>query len=163
MPGWAAETWPNTFTDPLHDAELWRRVATMQYYSVAQGYSGETCFTLGKGIPCFGPFDSVKYGETLLLISRAMINHGYWTLQPDDPTIFPDLNGPTPREIADHRALVTYVRYATAPPDVNAAPNVPFLVQGVPHGDWADPSSRGWFARALWQALDSYFGYLPLP
>jgi hypothetical protein len=163
MPGWVNESYGNTFTDPIPDTELWGRVATLQHYGVAQGYQAEVCQGQGKGVPCFGPLDPVTFGQTLLFVSRAMVTHGYWTLQPDDLTLFPELNGASDREIADHRAIVTYVHYAGAPPDVNAAPNTTFQVTGVPHGGWGDPSSRGWFARALWQALNTYFGADNLP
>ncbi len=79
-----------------------------------------------------------------------MVAKGYWQLQPDDPALFPELVGSSDRELADHRAIVTYVRYAGAPPEVDAAP-------GQPSAIWGDPASRAWFARALWQALDATF------
>jgi hypothetical protein len=41
--------------------------------------------------------------------------------------------------------------------------HAPFLVAGVAHGGWADDSNRGWFARAFWPALESYFGQDNLP
>ena len=87
-----------------------------------------------------------------------MVEHHYWTLQPDDLTLFPELNGSTPREIADHQSLVTYIHYAGAPPDVNISPGTAFKVNGVTQGGWGDASTRGWFARALWQALNGAFG-----
>ena len=86
-----------------------------------------------------------------------------WHRQPDDPTLFPELDGATPREIADHRALVTYIHYAGAPEGVNAAPNTPFFVAGVPQGGWGDAASRGWFTGTLWRALNSYFGHDLVP
>ena len=54
--------------------------------------------------------------------------------------------------------MVTYVHYAGAPPDVAITPDAPFLVAGVAHGGWEDASSRGWFARAFWLALNGAFG-----
>jgi hypothetical protein len=104
----------------------------------------------------------VTYGQVLLFITRALINHGYWTLQADDRALLPELNGPlndpTDRQTLNHRALVTYVHYVQAIPDVSIAPNTPFLVTGVPQGGWGDPAPRGWFTRAFWPALDKYFG-----
>jgi hypothetical protein len=162
MPGWSAETWPNTFTDPLPDGELWGRVATLQHYQVAQGYAAETCLAQGKASPCFGPLDTVTYGQVLLFVSRAMIKHGYWTLQPDDRALFPELNGmgdPADRATQDHQVLVTYLHYVGSMPDVNTTPGVAFSVQtsGQPAAGWGDAAPRAWFTRAFWPALDGYF------
>lgn len=162
LPGWSAESWPNTFTDPIPDAELWGRVATLQHYQVAQGYAAETCLAQGKSSPCFGPLDPVTYGQVLLFISRAMVNHGYWTLQPDNPTLFPELNGtgdPADRATQDHRMLVTYLHYVGVVPDVEVTPGVAFRVAtpGQPVAGWGDPAPRAWFARAFWPVLDGYF------
>src|SRR4051812_5222395 len=93
-----------------------------------------------------------------------MVAKGYWTLQPDDRTIFPDQNGPagadpeTDRQTLDHRAVVTYLHYAGTPPDV-ADPHAPFAVAlaGGGSAGWGDAVPRAWFARAFWPALDRYF------
>jgi hypothetical protein len=164
IPGWADETWENPFSDSIADAELWSRVATLGHYQVAQGYQAEICQERGVAVPCFGPLDNVTYGQTILLIARAMVAKGYWVLQPDNRAIFPDQNGvagadpTTDRQTLDHRAIATYVFYAGAPPDVDASPGIPFRRAGVDNGGWGEASSRGWFARALWLALNSYFG-----
>ncbi len=126
IPGWADEDGQPTFGDNTADAELMRRVATVQRHGVAQGYQDEVCRAQGKGVPCFGPLDDVRAGQVVLFIARAMVAKGYWQLQPDDPALFPELIGASDREIADHRAIVTYVRYAGAPPEVDAAPGQPF-------------------------------------
>jgi len=175
IPGWADETGLPTFTDNTDDAELMRRVATVQRHGVAQGYQPEVCQAQGKQPPCYGPLDTVKYGQTLLFIARVMVEKGYWALQPDDRAIVPDQNGDaganpdTDRQTLDHRMVVTYVHYAGAPPDVVATPGMDFRVTGVPRGAWDDATPRAWFARALWQALNLSFttdqagqgGYIP--
>lgn len=120
-----------------------------------------------KTPPCYGPLDTVKYGQVMLFIARAMVEKGYWTLQPDDRTIFPDQNGAPgapadDQQAKDHQMVVTYVHYAGAPPDV-ADVHANFLVAGVVHGGWGDDSSRAWFTRAFWPALQSYFGQDTLP
>jgi hypothetical protein len=58
--------------------------------------------------------------------------------------------------------VVTYIHYVGNPPDV-ADIHAPFLRGGVAAGGWADDSSRAWFTRAFWPALQSYFGQDNLP
>jgi hypothetical protein len=165
MPGWAAETGQPTFSDNTDDAELMQRVATLQRHGVVQGYQPEVCAARGLAAPCYGPLDTVKYGQALLFIARAMVQHGYWALQPDDRSVFPDQNGAAgadpdaDQQTLDHRALVTYLHYVGAPPDV-ADTHAPFAVAlaGGGTAGWADPAPRTWFARAFWPALDGYFG-----
>jgi hypothetical protein len=166
MPGWADETGLPTFTDNTSDTELMTRVATVQRHNVTRGYQDEVCIAQGKQPPCFGPTDTVRYGQVLLFIARAMVEKGYWTLQPDDRTLFPEQNGEigadpdTDQQTRDHRMIVTYIKYAGAPPDVSIAPNTPFQVAspGRPVEGWGDAAPRGWFARTLWAALSVYFG-----
>ena len=139
-------------------------MATLQRHGVAQGYQDEVCAARARPPPCYGPLDTVKYGQVLLFIARAMVEKGYWTLQPDDRTHLPrpergggaDPN--TDRQTLDHRMVVTYVHYAGAPPDVSAAPDAPFQVAGAASGRLGGRQRRAWFARAFWPALDSYFG-----
>ena len=134
------------------------RVATLQRHGVVRGYQDEVCTGQGKTPPCFGPLDRVKNGQVLLFIARAMVAKGYWTLQADDRTIFPDQNGApgadpnTDQQTLDHRMVVTYINYVGNPPDV-ADVRAPFLRAGVAAGGWGDDSSRAWFARAFWPAI----------
>jgi hypothetical protein len=168
IPAWVDETGLPTFTDNTDDTELMTRVATLQRHGVVRGYQDEVCAAQGKTPPCYGPLDTVKYGQALLFIARAMVEKGYWALQPDDRTIFPDQNGApgadpeTDQQTKDHRMVVTYVHYAGAPPDV-ANVHAPFLRGGVDNGAWGDDASRAWFARAFWPALQTYFGQDNLP
>src|SRR3954452_4034244 len=93
IPGWVAETGLPSFTDNTDDTELMTRVATLQRHSVVRGYQDEVCAEKGKAPPCYGPLDTVKYGQVMLFIARAMVEKGYWTLQADDRSIFPAQNG----------------------------------------------------------------------
>ena len=74
-----------------------------------------------------------------------MVLNGYWQQRADtDPTLYPAVTDPV------HRAdLATYVAYAGAVPD---------WPRGSSFSAWNRPSTRAWFSRAEWQALDSYFG-----
>jgi hypothetical protein len=161
MPGWADETGLPTFTDNTDDTELMTRVATVQRHNVARGYQDEVCASQGKTPPCYGPLDTVKYGQVLLFIARAMVEKGYWTLQDDDRTIFPDQNGAvgadpnTDQQTKDHRMVVTYVHFVGNPPDVQDV-HAPFQRSGVAQGGWGDDSTRAWFARAFWPAIQSH-------
>jgi hypothetical protein len=73
-----------------------------------------------------------------------MVTKGYWTYQPDDPTLYPNV----PFSSGHRVDLVTFVHYAGAVPDHPA---------GAAWNDWNTPASRGWFAALLNQAFSSRF------
>jgi hypothetical protein len=134
--GWDAEDHGNTFTDrSTVDADLWRNVGTLAFYGVAKGYDATT----------FAPTGQVAHVQTISFIARAMVAKGYWTQQPDDPLIYPNV----PASSGHRQDLVTFVHYAGPLPERPA---------GGVWAEWAAPSTRGWFAQILWQALDSRFG-----
>jgi hypothetical protein len=145
---WDAEDHDNPFTDrcdpanPLNcvDAALWRNVGTLAYYDVARGYGDGT----------FGALDPVLHVQTISFIARALVRQGYWTLQPDDPALYPNI----PADSGHRQDLATYVHYAGAPPGTTPTADWPA---------WDTPASRGWFAQALWQALDSYYNVDRVP
>ena len=92
----------------------------------------------------YKPTNKVLNAQVISFITRAMVTKGYWQAQPDDPALYPDVPASS-----GHRAdLATYVFYAGA---------VPGTAPAAGWGGWADPSTRGWFALAQWQALNSYF------
>jgi Divergent InlB B-repeat domain/S-layer homology domain len=135
--GWDAEDWRNDFADrgPI-DADLWRNVGTLAHYNVARGY--------GDG--SYDPTGPVLSAQTISFITRSMVAKGYWVQQNDDPALYPNIPASS-----GHRAdIATYVHYAGALPDAPALTS--------PFAAWDQASTRGWFARALWQALDAYFG-----
>lgn len=142
MPGWQAETWVNTFTDPTDDIELWGRVATLQHYGVVSGYTAESCVAQGKGVPCYGPLDSVLKAQAISFVTRAMVKKGYWEARSADPNLYGGALAGTGHE-ADAATYWYYTRGRGGVPDY---PEVgPF-----PLGDAA---TRGWFARLLWTAI----------
>ncbi len=79
-----------------------------------------------------------------------MITKGYWDLQADGGG-YPNV----PAASGHRQDIATFVRYAGALPD---SPNT-----GGDFVDWDRPSTRAWFARALWQALNSYWSVDRVP
>ena len=134
--GWDLEGHDNPFPDRgAVDADLWRNVGTLAFYDVARGYSDGS----------FKPTNPVLHAQVISFITRAMVAKGYWQLRADDPALYPNVPAGS-----GHRAdLATYTFYAGA---------VPGTEPGAAWAGWDRPSTRGWFARAEWQALDSHFG-----
>jgi hypothetical protein len=149
--GWDVEDHGNPFTDRGGvDTNLWRNVGTLYFYNVARGYAPQSCQDRGKIPPCFGPTEQVTQAQTISFITRAMVTKGYWQQQPDDPALYPNISIDSGHRID----LATYVHYAGAAPGTDPA---------QPWATWSEPSTRGWFAQALWQALDGYFKVDRLP
>ncbi len=144
---WDCEDWGNGFSDRNGlDANLWRNVGTLQHYRVAFGYDGAACATRGVASPCYGPTESVTYAQTITFITRMMQTKGYWVAQPGASHPHSGVSGP-------HAADVATFHFYT-----QAAGGVP-----APPADWNAGATRGWFARALWVALDSYWGADRMP
>jgi alpha-tubulin suppressor-like RCC1 family protein len=139
--GWDQEDHGNTFPDRGSvDANLWRNVGTLAYYGVAKGYQDGS----------YKPTAPVLNAQVISFVTRAMEARGYWQAQPDDPAVYPNVPASS-----GHRAdLATYAFYAGAVPGTEAAAG---------WGGWAQPSTRGWFALAQWQALNSYFSVDRVP
>ncbi len=135
--GWDTEDWPDTtFPDQgAVDDVLWRTVRTLAHYRVALGYKDGT----------YDPTGEVLHQQVVLFIARALIAKGYWVEQ-SDTNPYPNLPNTTDREQADRRAVATYVHYAGAVPDRPV---------GQSWADWDRSATRGWFAQALWQALQT--------
>ncbi|HEY8598206.1 MAG TPA: choice-of-anchor D domain-containing protein [Thermomicrobiales bacterium] len=139
--GWGDESWGNFFTDQgMVDVDLWRNVGTIAHYSVAFGFGDNT----------FHPVDPVLYSQSISFITRAMVQKGYWVSQPDNPALYPNV----PASSGHRQDLATFVHYVGAVPD--------YPTSG-PFEMWNQSAARGWFARALWQALHSYFGVDRVP
>jgi Divergent InlB B-repeat domain/S-layer homology domain len=136
---WAGEDHGNPFTDDggllLGAPELWRDVGVLAFHNVAHGYDATH----------FGPTDPVSYAQTISFITRAMVTEGYWQeVTTDDPDLYRNV----PLSSGHRLDLLTYTYYLGAIPDT-----IPDQNWDV----WSQPAPRGWFARALWAALDSYF------
>lgn len=138
---WDCEDWGNTFTDQGGIvASLWRNAGTLQHYQVAFGYTANDCAARGRAFPCYGPTDPVSHAQTIAFITRAMIVKGYWVAQPN--AVLPDPG--VPGVLATEAKTFAY--YTGGLP-------------ALPNGKgWNDGATRGWFAQALWQALNSYWG-----
>jgi hypothetical protein len=138
--GWDAEDWGNSFTDRAGtDANLWRNVGTLAHYGVALGYGDGT----------FGPHDDVLHLQSISFITRAFVARGWWAPQPDDPALYPGV----PASSGARGDLATFVHYAGPLPDTAAT--------DADWPDWFTPATRAWFALALQQAIDSYWGGTP--
>jgi hypothetical protein len=130
---WDCEDWGNAFADRNGlDGNLWRNIGTLRHYGVAYGLDGVN----------FAPNAPVTYAQTISFITRAMKAKGYWQDQSSTPTPYTGVPGPHAGDVA------TFYYYTRAYGGVPASP-----------GDWNAQATRGWFARALWQALDSTFGH----
>jgi hypothetical protein len=145
--GWDAEDWGNNFTDRDGlDGNLWRNAGTLQHPGVAKGYSNADCRRLGKTPPCFGPTNPVTYIETIAFITRAMQVQGYWTPQPGTPHPYANIPAVFAAEVATFHYYTQGLGGIPAPPS-----------------NWNAQATRGWFAMALWAALDSYWGQDRVP
>ena len=146
---WESERWSDaSFPDQgTVDGDLWRNVRTLAHYGVARGYGDGT----------FQPTAPVLYQQVLLFISRMMVTKGYWTLQADDPTIFPNLAADSARAREDRQYIVTYVHYTAVAASLGGVPGHP---AAAPFADYDQPAPRAWFALALYRALLSTPFYL---
>lgn len=140
---WDGESHTNPFNDQSGvDPDLWRNVGTLAFRSVARGYTDTaTCAAVRVAPPCYLPTDNVTYVQAIAFIARAMIAQGAWQQQADDGVSYPNVPASS-----GHRAdLSTYVHY------IGAVPGTSNTVQPWPV--WEQPSTRGWFAQALWLAI----------
>jgi hypothetical protein len=140
--GWDTENWGTAFPDQGEvDAELWRNVGTLAHYDVARGYGDGT----------YRPLDPVLQVQVISFITRAMVARHYWSpVTDDEPALYPNV----PRDSGHRLDVLTYYHNAGTIP--GAAPDQPWMT-------WTEPATRGWFALALWPALDSYFAVDRVP
>jgi len=132
--GWEAEEWGTPFSDQgMVDAGLWRAVGTLAHHDVARGWGDGT----------YRPAVPVASAQVVSLVTRAMVARGHWQPRPDDPALYPNVPA-----ASGHRAdLATFVGHAGPLPDAPTRGSF---------AAWDRPATRGWAARALWQALDSH-------
>jgi endoglucanase len=120
------------------DDALWRNVGALASRGVAQGYEDGT----------YNPRGQVLYGQTILFISRGLVDQGYWTLQPDNTRLFTNVPGGTDREKKDRQSLVTYLHYTGA---------IPGQASNSTFSNFDQPAPRAWFALALYRALQTAY------
>src|SRR3712207_1082947 len=99
----------------------------------------------------YRPTNPVLHAQVISFITRAMVAKGYWQPETaDDPGLYPNIT-----VASGHRwDVLTYYKHAGTVP--GAAPAATWAA-------WASPATRGWFALAQWQALDSYWGVDRMP
>lgn len=138
--GWeSAASGPASFADQGGvDGELWRAVGYLASRGVARGYEDGT----------YRPLDPVLHIQALSFVTRSMVAQGYWQLQPDNPTLAPEI-----ADLSGHRRdYATYIHYVGGVP--GAAPDGGW---GGAEG-WDQPATRAWFAQLLWRALAAHWG-----
>ena len=126
------------------DGELWNAVGILGAKGVAKGYTdGATCAPANA--PCYAPRDNVLFAQTISFITRAMVQKGYWTqATSDDGSVYPNI----PQASGHRLDFVTYTR-TSARCRARASATQDFAA-------WDQPSTRAWFAQALWQALQGH-------
>jgi hypothetical protein len=83
--------------------------------------------------------------QVISFITRGMVAQGRWVAETtDDPTLYPNV----PASSGHRLDLMTYHRNAGA---------VPGTIATQPWYAWDTASTRGWFAEALWLAIDRYY------
>ena len=144
------------------DDEVWQRVAQLAARGIARGYAYDptvsqtdprnlaVAATCGGAqyVPCYAPRDQVIHAQVLSFITRAMVSPGYWIQQAIDPALYGGVLNGTGHE----QDVATFVFYTQ---HVGGVPGYPAV--GA-FGAWNQPATRGWFAQALWAALNSYAG-----
>jgi hypothetical protein len=158
--GWSGTASSNPFTDrcdPANpadcvDAELWGAVGQLAGRNVARGYS-DPAACAPSAAPCYAPRDNVLQAQVLSFIARVLVAKGYWQQQPTDPNLYGGaLNG-----TGHEQDVATFVHYTQ---DFGGVPDYP---AGGSFPGWNQPATRAWFARALWAALQSYWGIDRVP
>lgn len=127
---WDCESWSDSNFQDIGGlaASLQRNIRTIAHYGVTYGCTSTT----------FCPTATVTQGEVIAFISRAMVNRGYWVMQPDNPSIYPGIS-------QFRQEVVTYYAYTNG--------------TGIAWNTGStSPATRGWVAIHWWKALDSYFG-----
>ncbi len=125
---WETETDANPFPDrgPV-DAELWRAVATLAHYGVAQGYADGT----------YDPTGPVLKIQVISLVTLAQFARGYWTAVPYNQRPYPNV----PESSGARAVLAQFVAHAGAVPDASD--------QLTDWDDWDQPADRAWTAEVL--------------
>ena len=133
--GWSGDQGRSNFSDQgTIDNELWNSVRVLADRGVAQGFGDGT----------YRPTLPVSQVQAVSLITRAMVNKGYWVNQPDADTLYPDV----PASSGARTDVVTYDHY------------VGFVSYANHKGaggwtKWAQPSDRRGVALIVWNALQN--------
>ncbi len=134
------------------DDELWGYLAALSANGIAKGYTdAATCQAAGTTAPCYLPRDPVLGVQAISFITRAFVAKGYWIQETTD---LPGIYANVPASSGARLDLVTFVKNA------GDAPGLPST--GAFTG-YDQAATRGFFARALFQAYSAYFGINRIP
>ena len=134
------------------DDELWGYLAALSANGIAKGYTdAATCTAAGTTAPCYLPRDPVLGVQAISFITRAFVAKGYWVQETTDvPTIYPNV----PASTGARLDLVTFVKNAG---------DLPSLPSNGAFTGYDQAATRGFFARALFQAYSAYFSINRIP
>lgn len=127
--GWEDEYGVSAFPDQGSiDDVLWDDVETLNEYGVARGFADGT----------YCPTCEVTQGQMISLITRAMVEKGYWEYKADDGT-FPEVQ----TSAGDRRDLITYAFYV---PSIRQA-------EFFSGANYSAAAERRFVARVVWEAV----------
>jgi len=133
------------------DDELWGYVASLSAEGIAKGYSdAATCKAAGTTAPCYLPRDTVLGVQAVSFITRAFVAKGYWVQETTDTNVYANV----PASTGERLDLVTFVKYAG---------DLPGLPSSGAFTGYDQAATRGFFARALFQAYSAYFSLNRIP
>jgi hypothetical protein len=131
--GWSGDQGRSNFSDQgTIDNELWNSVRVLADRGIARGFGDGT----------YRPGSPVAQAQVVSLITRAMVNKGYWVNQPDADTLYPDV----PMSSGARTDIVTYDHY------------VGYISYAANKGaggwtNWSKASDRQGVALIVWDAL----------
>ena len=133
------------------DDELWGYLASLSANGIAKGYTdAATCKAAGTTAPCYLPRNPVLGVQVVSFITRAFVAKGYWVQETTDTGIYANV----PASTGERLDLVTFVKNAG---------DLPGLPSGGAFTGYDQAATRGFFARALFQAYSAYFGLNRIP
>lgn len=133
------------------DDELWGYVASLAANGIAKGYPDmATCKAAGTTAACYLPRNPVLGVQVVSFITRAFVAKGYWVQETTDTGIYSNV----PANTGERLDLVTFVKNAG---------DLPGLPSSGAFTGYDQAATRGFFARALFQAYSVYFGLNRIP
>jgi len=133
------------------DDELWGYLASLSANGIAKGYTdAATCKAAGTTAPCYLPRNPVLGVQVVSFITRAFVAKGYWVQETTDTGIYANV----PASTGERLDLVTYVKNAG---------DLPGLPSSGAFTGYDQAATRGFFARALFQAYSAYFSINRIP
>jgi hypothetical protein len=126
--GWEDEYGVGIFPDQgTIDKNLWDDVETLNEYGIARGFADGT----------YCPTCEVTQGQMISLVTRAMVQKGYWSYVTQDNGTYPEVQ----TSAGDRRDLLTY------------AANVPELGEFFSGSNYTAAAERRFVARVVWEVV----------